>query len=423
MEQPPKIVLQRLQAAAKPEVHPDPDLLTAFAEKALGERERSIVLEHLAQCADCREVIALAQPSFSLDHVAAVAAALPVPARRSSWLRRPALRWAALAACLVVVSGAVLLRQRELAGRRVAAVASAGNPTAVEPYEKPQTLQAENRPAPELNGALQPEAKPAAPSPSAVKSRALGGFPRKQAADEAGQATMESPAREKSGVVGAVVAAAAPPPPPPPIVAKAAKPAEVSSQPQQAPRAEVPAETETVTVAAGNAPVSSVQAQAIPEQRDQNELKAKDAAAPQADASGESVGGAFAANRRSLSALRSIASAPRWSISQNGTVLRSLDAGKSWQPVPVSSNIVFRAVCAIGSEVWAGGSGGALFHSSDGGATWKKVEPAADGKTLGTEIVAIDFSDQQHGKITTASHEFWTTSDGGQTWQRQEVAR
>jgi hypothetical protein len=62
MERLPKIVQQRLQATAPPGVHPDPDLLTAFAEKSLTERERVQVLQHLGQCADCRQVVALAMP-------------------------------------------------------------------------------------------------------------------------------------------------------------------------------------------------------------------------------------------------------------------------------------------------------------------------------------------------------------------------
>ena len=62
MDQLPKIVQQGLRGTAKPEVHPDPDLLTAFAEKSLNDRERSHVLQHLADCADCRDVLALAMP-------------------------------------------------------------------------------------------------------------------------------------------------------------------------------------------------------------------------------------------------------------------------------------------------------------------------------------------------------------------------
>jgi photosystem II stability/assembly factor-like uncharacterized protein len=33
--------------------------------------------------------------------------------------------------------------------------------------------------------------------------------------------------------------------------------------------------------------------------------------------------------------------------------------------------------------------------------------------------VAIEFIDVQHGKLTTASREIWTTSDGGQSWQKK----
>ena len=57
MEQLPKIVQQRLQGPPKPGVHPDPDLLAAFAEKSLNDRERAHVLQHLADCADCRDVV------------------------------------------------------------------------------------------------------------------------------------------------------------------------------------------------------------------------------------------------------------------------------------------------------------------------------------------------------------------------------
>ena len=73
MEQLPKIVQQRLQATAAAGVHPDPDLLTAFAEKSLTERERTQVLQHLGQCADCRQVVALAMPEMrrALSHSSA----------------------------------------------------------------------------------------------------------------------------------------------------------------------------------------------------------------------------------------------------------------------------------------------------------------------------------------------------------------
>ena len=110
MEQLPKIVQQRLQATAAAGVHPDPDLLTAFAEKSLTERERTQVLQHLGQCADCRQVVGLAMPETVEPS--------PIPAR-APWFSWPVLRWGALAACVAVVSAAVTLHyeRRESAER------------------------------------------------------------------------------------------------------------------------------------------------------------------------------------------------------------------------------------------------------------------------------------------------------------------
>ena len=101
MEPLPKIVQRSLQGQPKAEAHPDPDLLTAFAEKSLNDRERAQVLRHLAECAHCREVLSLAMPEIQ--------PALAPGREMSNWLSWPVLRWGALAACVVVVSAAVTL--------------------------------------------------------------------------------------------------------------------------------------------------------------------------------------------------------------------------------------------------------------------------------------------------------------------------
>src|SRR6478736_9626489 len=100
MDQLPKIVQQGLGRTTKPGVHPDPDLLAAFAEKSLNDRERSQVLQHVADCADCREVLSLTMPAIEPARSPAL--------ETSSWvswplLRWPILRWGALATCVVVV--------------------------------------------------------------------------------------------------------------------------------------------------------------------------------------------------------------------------------------------------------------------------------------------------------------------------------
>jgi hypothetical protein len=172
--------------------------------------------------------------------------------------------------------------------------------------------------------------------------------------------------------------------------------------------------------------------------------------------------------------------APRWTVSATGALQRSFDQGNSWEAVDVNpdysgralglltlapaqtadmkannvpannsqtnatqansaqkntnsnANVinsetraakqnvptVFRAVVAMGSEVWAGGSGGALFHSYDAGNHWSRVVPVSAGMPLTSDIVAIEFSDLQHGRITTSAAEIWTTVDDGQTWQK-----
>jgi photosystem II stability/assembly factor-like uncharacterized protein len=85
--------------------------------------------------------------------------------------------------------------------------------------------------------------------------------------------------------------------------------------------------------------------------------------------------------------------------------------------VSVASGLVFRAVAALGPEVWVGGKAGALYHSSDQGTHWTQIKPTANGAALTADIVGIDFSDAQHGKLTTSEGKIWTTSDGGASWQ------
>ena len=141
---------------------------------------------------------------------------------------------------------------------------------------------------------------------------------------------------------------------------------------------------------------------------------------------------------------------PRWTINSAGNLQRSFDQGKTWQSVNVNAapavaslevatkasrakqkdadaralkkelaTPVFRAVTATGSEVWAGGSGGALYHSVDAGKTWARVVPASGGSYLTGDVVRMEFPDPQHGTITTSTSEVWVTSDAGQTWKKQ----
>jgi photosystem II stability/assembly factor-like uncharacterized protein len=110
---------------------------------------------------------------------------------------------------------------------------------------------------------------------------------------------------------------------------------------------------------------------------------------------------------------------PRWTLSADGTLQRSLDAGKSWQTIPVPGNVTFRALAAVGAEIWVGGAKGSLYHSSDAGEHWVHVKPVAEGKPLTANIIGVEFIDPRSGKLTTTGGETWITTDGGQSWEKK----
>jgi photosystem II stability/assembly factor-like uncharacterized protein len=132
-----------------------------------------------------------------------------------------------------------------------------------------------------------------------------------------------------------------------------------------------------------------------------------------------------------------------WAITPTGALQRSFDGGSTWINVnptssaptaaatsssssPASRSVkmmpaaptVFRAVVANGVDVWAGASAGLLYHSTDSGDHWSRVTPFASGSQLTGDIVGIQFSDTQNGKVSTSAGEVWTTSDAGHTWQK-----
>ena len=109
MQNVPKIVRARLQRQkpATAEPHPDADLLTAFAEHSLPAPERDHVLDHLARCGHCRQVVALALPAIE-----AVTPASSENTARIGWLSWPVLRWGVVAAGVLAVTSVGILQHR-----------------------------------------------------------------------------------------------------------------------------------------------------------------------------------------------------------------------------------------------------------------------------------------------------------------------
>jgi hypothetical protein len=443
MDQLPKIAQQRLQTSAKPGVHPDPDLLTAFVEKSLNDRERSQVLQHLTDCADCRDVIALALPDAAFPPS-------PVP-QKSNWLSWPVLRWGALAACVVVVSTAVTLHyQRRQPIDTYVAEKTQSAPTssaeiriAQQPGEKlaakaapPAPFQSERDLAVASQLAKQKgrnldsgRTDPAQPEVFALRAQNQEKENRDKK-DELGNNRLADASADKSagkpaGFEGMIAASPAPVPSAKP--AQAAPAAEARNDSVNAPPGAV---TETVTVDGAGA--SALEATQTPEQKAKDEAT-RNEARKEVQAAGAGAAGAIGGRKAdSLSTTveqsasgnyakrsRAVYSPPRWTLSADGLPQRSFDSGKTWQTIPVASNVAFRALAANDSDVWVGGASGVLYHSPDAGQHWIRVYPTADGQHLTTDIVTVEFSDVQHGKLTTSNHETWITSNAGETWQKR----
>lgn len=423
MEQLPKIVTQRLQAT-KAGPHPDPNLLTALVEKSLAERERAQILEHLADCADCRDAVALSLPESEMAHVAAASYA------KSGWLNWRVLRWSAAAACVVVVGAAVSLhRQAHMAPQaprsasalpeKAAATPSSATLAAPEPAESVRDLyvlrDAEKKPP------TSPAPIPAAQQPARAKGNLTAAAPAlskqlgaPEIAESREVAASSAPARTDNR----------PPVPPASQMADAVSP---SAKSAELDKKEARA-TEQVEVSAAPS-YDQVAPKPAPslEVTQATTGKAKDASQKTKAPAAGVVGGAITANAkraRSETAENELKSSyasnlvlPRWTLASDGTLQRSLDAGKTWQPVSVPGHGTFRALAAVGAEIWVGGAKGALYHSADIGEHWVQVKPIADDKSLTADIIGVEFTDARHGKLTTAANETWTTTDGGQSWQ------
>ncbi|MGO8793380.1 MAG: YCF48-related protein [Candidatus Sulfotelmatobacter sp.] len=445
MQNVPQSVINRLRSQAS-DSHPDADLLTAFAEQTLAESERDHVMEHLARCGDCREVVALAMPAFE-----EVVGVNPTRVTHSNWFTWPVFRWSFVAAGILAVASIGVVQFRHSHEKTMVA-------TSLQSTESLQQAQRAQAAAPESSTRtavnLKKETSAQNPSPadqSVTTANAVFQQPR--------------PMRVAPPMLGGTVHGA------------------VSSGSGAGPSFKA-------------APVSSQNnfSSATPSAEDSATVGKAKPASPQA----------FPVMPSPLlhtdpSLMRNL---PRWTIGNSGALQRSLDGGKTWQDViiaidqsddvklarvarpapgvsstvevsaaaPVaqtetdsqnsadaspaqsqanyngsaraksalkttsnsavesknapasSANPVFRAlsVSSNAAEVWAGGSGATLYHTIDAGNRWVRVLPADSGAVLTGDVLSIQFVDAVQGTVRTSTAESWITADDGQTWHKQQ---
>lgn len=459
MSELPQSVRQKLAQGQNPaEAHPDADVLTAFAENTLTSREREGVLQHLGSCRRCRDLVHLGAAPVD-------AGLAPLPGSRS-WLRWPMMRWAAAAACLVVVAGAVLLvylpkrATEEFSRARVET--STIPPATSAPKVQPQSSDLHgieqrqggasnpgpsSRPASDFeldkNAAatvrqkdekslssnaradrdvqtapVQDEGKTAKVATGNMVARKFQdkfanqnspGGPSPLANQQVSQNTTDQLKQQNEAYAYKAAPAA---PPPAPLAGAAPAPARAAKAPTEERTADmaasstVPMKKEMAKAAEPAVANAESQVQTTGEAANQ---AASANAVEVTTAKTKGLAGAKMAQMQRLTAAI-------WRISQKSRLQFSNDGGQSWRNASLDANVVVRAVSALGADVWAGGNGGMLVHSVDSGASWQRVVPSVDGRQLSGDIVSVEFTDAAHGNVATSSGEVWTSDDGGRTW-------
>lgn len=489
MTQIPESARRRMQTWSA-EDHPDADLLTGFAEQSLAATERERVMAHLAACATCRDIVSMALPEIAEPEVVA-----PKP---HGWFQWPALRWAALAATVIVVGAAVstLVPRRRQSSEEVSVktgttqnAPTAANETA--PKAERQEVAADRKSSRAIEakkkadaiGQMHEQARatasmapppPPPPPPSGNSANAnLANAKRADLDKSAGAAApANQPASKDGGLFGAVqpvVVAGKVTDPSGAVVPNAlVKITNADTKQSAAARTDSSGTYKFAAVAPGS---YSVEATAPGMETAKNEVQVGrdvsqnltlkpaaaaetvEVAAGQPGAAGGVMGGAAAkptaksapaapppaqaANADAVDALRAqtatqeavggpitkarryAAAAARWRVGSKGSIERSTD-GRNWDAVVIDPGVTFRAMSSNDGELWAGGTGGALFHSADAGRTWSRVKVGSEGMWVAETITAVDFPSARTGYVTTASGATWFTQDAGHTWQRRQ---
>ncbi len=402
----PKSARELLARQTAPEAHPSPDLLNAYAEQALSGVEKDKVVEHLAACANCRDVVFLASQSqeqeqeVELPLVATATRAqqsmdaMPLPAMPASAQppmapkprpvpKRNWWKWAATAAAVIVVGAALLVERPERLSSPADQVAMSRVPASAAP----------TAPVPDVSAALKSQDEESKSQSSAIL---LTPPSKKAASAEAAEAVKRYEAelalRERREMAGSLARSDA-------------------ASNLEKPRANAPAPTPLAKAVAPSAHSSNIQVTSAAPlvQADNADLSANPPSFAKS-LTGNSSAGALANLEMSR---RSVAASPRWRISDDGHLEHTVGPS-TWTRVLSAEPVTFRVVSTIGNNVWAGGNGGELWHSSDGGQHWNKVALGETGA-----ITTIHFDSALQGSLTTDAGSTWTTSDAGLTWSKQ----
>jgi hypothetical protein len=373
------------------DLHPDAESLSAFAEHQLPEHERQPILAHLATCAQCRQILFLAQDAQSdaiEESQQSTAGPVLVPSRKqpiANWR----YAWGALAACAALATVSIVFYPRHtiapqqqvkvIAPRQIPAVPVAAPPSG------------EKRPGPQPPAASPPSNRAEKPAQESVMS-----LDAAETSAAVAKTAAQPAAKQQQAAAGAST-----------TLNITLKPAQSSQTVEVQADAQPLAASEnaTVNVAAGQAPVQpetapvteTMNAQVL-QPADQVRLPTRSAKplesakvapkSPPAGGASNGMGSGMAGGARGAMAGRPVASAkspagfakmaPRpLTVAPEDETAAHNALGKV-----LPSGLAAIATAAASHHLLAIDSAGSLFLSEDAGAVWEPVSSQWSGRAI-----------------------------------------
>jgi hypothetical protein len=446
------ILKQRLHEAQTAQAeHPPTDTLLEFVERSLAAPRRENVLAHLAICPTCREAVALAIPEANESTPSAARA------QNRGFYLPMGMRWASLAAALAVAVGVGLISyehqsQRMQSGDKNPALqdvlaekhppsanssrenavshTAAGAKTMHQTKSTNLLQHVEEKDASDRGKERNPTPAAEVSSAGSVidgmsatrNSAALDKKSESRAANlRVGERSMTQPETPQNGFLTQAAPATLPP----------AALGITSPSSNQMPSSNLatnrdlrgtamPALTSDQKAPGSATESVTVETTAAPPTTDAYTVDTIPGITPKAIHSAAVAGPSL----RAKSAYR-FNGIVRWAISQAGKLERHAQDGVATIIEP-AAGVTFRALAAAGTgiEVWAGGlqpdlsakewrQQPVLFHSSDAGETWTKVNGPWHGA-----ISQLRLADAG-SVVVMAEDGTWKTTDAGRNWQKQ----
>jgi hypothetical protein len=391
-----------------PGPHPDPELLNAFIEGVLPEHERLEYVSHFAECARCREIVYLAQPTQPV-RVPSTAA----PIKRRWYAIVPELS-GALAACALIVAVSLYWQHTPTASKAPANVKPAQQVQVSAPtiLQQPTGLA---RSAKKAKRSDQRAAAPASDSVAELRLPALLPSPQVLPLTEPRASLNFQPP-----VNGGVASLSA---------EKPVEPSAAAAAPTKRYAAKfIPRDTSPVSTLSeikgavtdpAGAPISRAAITVL-------SLDGTPASTTQTDSTGQFTVAPLPAGKYKLEiespGFQTASSQVELKAHDQTVIAATLIVGSVAQSVEVTSlprQLPIAATVTNGTRILAMDSAGALFLCPSVGKRWKAVKPKWQGKVV--QIVSL----AQPGSATSdaGSPIFQLTTDSGAVWLTENGTR